>query len=302
MAKKRSAFANLLLISSVLFFIYITVTAIKLNINNTNYFNYVKMFTKLIDSNMNMDCSSFWETINYDMLTGKEILQYFMWTNYSSCRLKNDFGGQMAKNPPGFDGQKAVCIDKKTAPQPTKCIVYSFGISNEWSFDEAMEQYGCEVFAFDPSMDMEPQDYHPRIHFYNWGLSYEDANSGEFGNWHMRSLSSIYNNLTAQHGHVVIDYLKMDIEHSEWDVLPNIIYSGMLSKVRQLGIEIHLDPNEHIKTYRKKVNILRSLEQMGMVRFDSKYNQWNPAKFTELNISGYLAYEIAWYNNNLTAA
>ena len=36
-----------------------------------------------------------------------------------------------------------------------------------------------------------------------------------------------------------IDYLKMDIEYSEWESLETIIKDGSLEKVKQLGIEIH---------------------------------------------------------------
>ncbi|CAG2232362.1 unnamed protein product [Mytilus edulis] len=30
------------------------------------------------------------------------------------------------------------------------CLVYSFGINNQWSFDDAMANIGCDVFSFDP--------------------------------------------------------------------------------------------------------------------------------------------------------
>ena len=91
-------------------------------------------------------------------------------------------------NPSGLDGQKAVCIDPSVAPQPKNCIVYSFGINNEWSFDEDdMEIYGCEVFAFDPS-GMKHHNYSQHIHFYSWGLGYQDEQQD---GWEMRSLSSI---------------------------------------------------------------------------------------------------------------
>jgi hypothetical protein len=37
----------------------------------------------------------------------------------------------------------------------------------------------------------------------------------------------------------------------------------MLSKVRQLGIEVHLDHRDHIEKYRDWAKILRSLEKKG---------------------------------------
>ena len=244
---------------------------------------------------------SSWETVDMDTLVGSQILQYFAWTNRSSCQLVHYFGGKIMKNPSGMDGQKAVCIDSSVAPKPNNCTVYSFGISGEWSFDEHMEKYGCEVYAFDPSMGMKNHNYSRHIHFYNWGLGYQDEHGyGLHIGWEMRSLSSIYNALADHHGHnTVIDYMKMDIESGEWDVLPNIINSGMLSKVRQLGVEFHLPHYETIEEFRSLIQILRSLELMGMVRFDSKHNPWTIANFTQLDIRGSNGYEIAWYNSKL---
>ncbi len=142
-----------------------------------------------------------------------------MWTNRSSCRLAHDFGGQKLGNPSGKDEQKAVFIEPQVAPKPEECLVYSFGINSEWSFDEEMEQYGCQVFAFDPSMAMEPHDKHtPGIHFYNWGLGERDEileTSDKVTKWQMYSLSSIYKTLSVRHGPKIIDYLKMNIEGSE---------------------------------------------------------------------------------------
>jgi hypothetical protein len=246
--------------------------------------------------------SSYWDTLlDSESLTGYQILQYVMWTNRSSCQLIHDFGGVIHQDvhPAGLDGQKAVCIDPEVAPDRKNCLVYSFGINNEWSFDEQMEKYGCQVFAFDPSMSMYQHDHTPGIHFYNWGLGNRDEVTVD-QNWTLRSLSSIYNNLTARHGRKIIDYLKIDIEFAEWVALPEIIQSGMLSKVRQLGIEIHLDNTKSIDGSRQQVQLLRSVERMGFIRFDSKYNPWSMTHFTQLGLfSVPFAYEIAWYNDKL---
>ena len=234
-------------------------------------------------------------------LTGDQLMQYVKWTNRSSCELIHDFGGVIHQDwhPAGIDGQKAICIDPRVAPNRKDCLVYSFGLSNEWSFDEQMENYGCQVFAFDPSMAKGPHDHSAAIHFYDWGLSDRDEVTTD-KQWTLRSLSSIYNNLTARHGPKIIDYLKIDVEFAEWIALPQIIQSGMLSKVRQLGLEIHLTEKESIDINRGYAKIIRSIEKMGFVRFDSKYNPWSMTNFPQLGlISVPFAYEIAWYNNNL---
>jgi hypothetical protein len=250
-------------------------------------------------------CSdSYWDALLLDsdvVLTGSQIMEYFAWTNRSSCRLSHDFGGQMLKNPSGKDGQKAVCIDPQVTPQPGECLVYSFGIADDWSFDEDMEEYGCQVFAFDPSMNVEPHDHTPGIHFYNWGLSDRDEiEIRDNVKWRMYSLSSVYDRLSARHGpNKIIDYLKMDIEGSEWKVLPDIIKTGMLSKVRQLGIEIHFQ-DYTLDKFLELSRLVRSIESPGMVRFDSKVNPWFISNFTHLQLWRQSAgYEIAWYNSKL---
>ena len=297
MKKRRTFFTLSIWATSI-----VLVTYLSLRLTNNNKHQYIRRLFELQPLDQSDGCvrhiernsPSYWETVHIDTLLGSQILHYFAWTNYSSCKLVHNFGGWILENPSGLDGQKAVCIDPSVAPQPKNCIVYSFGIDNEWSFDEYMEMYGCEVFAFDPSMGMKHHNYSQHIHFYSWGLSYQDERLQN--GWEMRSLSSIYNAL----GHnTVIDYLKIDIELGEWKVLPNIIKSGMLSKVRQLGIEFHLPNYETVEEYRSRVQILRSLEIMGMVRFDSKYNPWKMTNFTKLDIWGSSCYEIAWYNSNL---
>jgi hypothetical protein len=51
------------------------------------------------------------------------------------------------------------------APQPGNCLIYSFSIGGDWSFDEQMERYGCQVYAFDPLMGLDQHDHSHAIHF-----------------------------------------------------------------------------------------------------------------------------------------
>ena len=202
----------------------------------------------------------------------------------------------MFHKPSGLDGQKAICLDSFVAPPEKDCLVYSFGINNEWSFDEAMESYGCQVYAFDPSMKAKDHDHTPKIHFFKLGLSGENTN--DENGWRLSTLSSIFSMLKSRHGDRVIDYLKIDIEYGEWSAIPEIVRSGMLSKVRQMGIEIHL-PLIHLETELKNyVSIVRSIEASGMVRFDSKRNPWFNGHILDFDVAR--GYEIAWYNNKFT--
>ncbi|XP_057381535.1 probable methyltransferase-like protein 24 [Daphnia carinata] len=257
-----------------------------------DYQPYVRFF--LPDESVNVKID--WKTVNINSLTPEQIIEYLMWTNQTSCKLSHDFGGKMLKNPSGFDGQKAVCLDTEVAPKAGSCIVYSFGINNEWSFDEAMESYGCKVFAFDPSMNTGNHQHSLGVTFYNFGLSGKDE--VDMRGWDLKTLSSIYSVLKEknQHADVNIDYLKIDIESAEWEVIPDIIRSGMLAKVRQLGVEFHLSRNTDLYDFYWKFDIIKSIEDAGMIRFDSKYNPWFKGKMPAMNnITESLGYEIAWY-------
>lgn len=235
-----------------------------------------------------------WSTIEVSTMKGEEITKYFGWSNSSSCGLVHDFGGKMLKYiPRGLDGQKAVCLDPTIAPRPDRCLVYSFGINNEWSFDEAMAEYGCQVYSFDPSMNLSDHDHSANIHFYNMALDSKDVGKKN------RTLSSIYDLLTAHHGQNFIDYLKMDVEFAEWRILPQI-NPAMWSIVKQLSVEIHLPTDQDLDFYRKLVGVLMSLErEAGMRRFDSKYNPWCPDHIPALNYTGPVCFEIAWYNSEM---
>ena len=84
-----------------------------------------------------------------------------------------------------------------------------------------MKKYGSHVFAFDPTNGLSNHSRNRRIQFFNLGLGDRDYVTEE--GWTMRTLAFIYQMLLPVHGEIVIDYPKMDIEKTEWDVLPQLI-------------------------------------------------------------------------------
>ena len=43
----------------------------------------------------------------------------------------------------GYDGQKYICVDDFVGPQAVKpCVMYSFGVSNDISFEQLISKYG----------------------------------------------------------------------------------------------------------------------------------------------------------------
>lgn len=164
-------------------------------------------------------------------------------------------------------------------------------------------------------MGQKEHDRTDNIHFYPIGLGAKNEvlELGKGKQFHsmavdknittfkVMTLSSIYRTLSPMHGEeAVIDYLKFDIEWGEWNVIPELIESGILDKVRQMSIEIHLTNgiNADLNDLKRDVKILQRLEKEGnMVRFDSKMNAYTLASFEKMgNITGAFAYEMAWYN------
>ena len=48
-------------------------------------------------------------------------------------------------------------------------MVYSFGINDDWSFEDLMDSSGCTVHAFDHTVDF-PSRRGTNTHFYKLGL------------------------------------------------------------------------------------------------------------------------------------
>jgi len=254
-----------------------------------------------------VDCA---ETTRAAEMSAEEIFRYLHWTNSTSCLFAVDFGywvwsGVGVAAP---DGHKAVCLDQLIAPVYNSCLVYSFGINNQWTFDEAMAQFGCRVHSFDPSMGVSDYNRSQHIQFYNLGLS---GKNGVHPNtkWNLKTASSIYEML--EHHPTLVDVLKMDVEFSEWDAIPQMLRSGFLAdKVKQLAVEIHFNANDTLETFRRYAGILQDLETSGIspgsdkaggvrfVRFSSRPNPWLKRPISILGgKEDYIGMELAWYNS-----
>ncbi|KAJ8304970.1 hypothetical protein KUTeg_018553 [Tegillarca granosa] len=161
------------------------------------------------------------------------------------------------------DGGWEVCNDKEFKPR-TPCLVYSFGILHEYSFDDDVAAtYNCEVHSFDPSDGREDYRHAPMVWFHNTGISdfngYLKVNNKQ---WKMRRLETIRNELGHENRN--IDILKIDVEKSEWKALPDIISSGILHNVTQLLFECHIGKiQDEDESYKDFLTVLRIIYEHG---------------------------------------
>lgn len=236
-----------------------------------------------------------YEDIDWDVnsMSFSELLDYFAWNNASSCKITHDFGGKfiVQGTVAGYDGQRAVCLDRKMMPDPRKCLVLSFGMSQNWTFDKDMVEFGCDVHSFDSNV-VKNETRWGYLHFYRLALG--SVNKDGFKkDVPVRTLKTIYESLESNYS--VIDYLKVD----SIQVLPDIIASGVMDSVRQLSVKVNLRESDHLETIKQRAKVLKLIEEYGMVRFNSKPNLFSVVSFASATLKAPNSYDIAFYNSKL---
>jgi len=149
------------------------------------------------------------------------------------CNVKTRLGGRYLPKCHVMDGQKYVCMDDLMEDiQNNECIVYSFGVGNDISFEKTFADMGCKVFAYDPTINHSKHKFES-ISFKKIGVV---GVPGKDKNY--QTLNEIFKN----NGHVgtKISYLKLDIEEAELTGLPVWLASGALENVQQIAMEVHL--------------------------------------------------------------
>ncbi|XP_033744235.1 uncharacterized protein LOC117330126 [Pecten maximus] len=173
------------------------------------------------------------------------------------------------------DGGWDVCVDDKYRPS-SPCLVYSFGIG-------LMDQRRSQLQWF-----------------HNLGLSGQNGTIKMEGvEWSMMNLKSIRTMLG--HNNRQIDILKMDIERSEWQSLPNILETGILKDVKQFYMEVHFLANSwSVNIFADYLELLRQIHNMGFRLFWSHPNQVpenvGKSEFNDRIVSA--CYELYYVNIN----
>jgi hypothetical protein len=154
----------------------------------------------------------------------------------ASCQKLHVLTGETALEP---DVQ--VCLDDVSPP----CNVLSFGIADNWIFDDFMLSYGCRVWSFDPSMDKINHQRHENHRFFHVGIGTKDGVHKDTGQstlygggtqFNVKTLQTIMREMDITQ----VDVLRLDVESAEWGVLDSWAATGQLANIKQLLTEIHM--------------------------------------------------------------
>ena len=164
-------------------------------------------------------------------------------------------------------------------------VVYSFGVGDNVAWDlELIRQFGCTVHAFDPTPasvawvrgQALPQEFvfhELGLSNFNGELSFyppRKAGSTHFSQERRGGLLSRQPSVLApvgrlttimqSLGHQRLDVLKLDIEGSEFDAVPDILASGI--EIEQLLVEIHY--HFHSRSFRAGLAVIDAIKSSGM--------------------------------------
>ncbi|RDL37755.1 Uncharacterized protein BP5553_05188 [Venustampulla echinocandica] len=148
------------------------------------------------------------------------------------------------------DGGKWVCGMSRYEKNTRPCIIYSFGVQNESSFEQEMlERTNCEIWGYDFSVEefgpaIESNVRH-RTHFMKAGIA---AQTDLAKNPPFYSIQD----LMEKNGHDYIDILKIDIEYAEFNALSALNTHSQNAQqdfpLGQMLIELHLFKSQGITT------------------------------------------------------
>ncbi|XP_018019060.1 uncharacterized protein LOC108675551 [Hyalella azteca] len=232
------------------------------------------------------------------------------------CKRMVKMGGRYASKMP--DGEKYMCMDPGRMLNAKSCLVYSFGVGYDFTFERLMGIYGCYVVAFDDdeSHSQYPSQPYNRVNFISvrlsssgkieWKTEVKGKKDGSTSNY-----TYVYrplDNILAITGHYdeVLDYLKLDVEGSEWSTFENSIFkSDVLNRTRYLAVELHLialndaasdDPSSQRAYILRYLRFFTELENFGfkLLHYDPNF-----VKPTFVHVFGHhipVYAELVWWN------
>ena len=173
------------------------------------------------------------------------------------------------------DGERYLCMDNFHSDIiGNKCLIYSFGISDNYEFEKLMGSVGCTVHAYDPTVSIPPSPAN-NVYFKKVGLGHYKGKRELMLNLAANISSEPMPMITlkdafSNNGDLgkEITYLKVDIESSEIKAIPEWIQSGILENVRQIGMELHtgklyFDRNGQADAAKRLLKLMSQLYDLG---------------------------------------
>ena len=245
------------------FVVQIFVIEAKEDCDVNEFIQKVADWTKSLPILVKQDESRLSNLKNYDYIHDVNLLRdtYYKTvsqTQQTSCTFLKRFSGRWIKECGFLDGEKIVCMDNLYEDVKLgKCLIYSFGLADDWDFEEALANLGCTVRAFDPNVEEIVK--HPNIHFKKLGLSDKNGtlkNTAADGKVRQMPVLTLLDSIKLfGDENKEITYLKIDVEGAEFGALPEMLNSGVFHQIRQMGIEMHTGS----RNLPKEKNILKAL-------------------------------------------
>lgn len=164
-----------------------------------------------------------------------------------------------------------ICDEVQFRPKQP-CLVYSFGISNDFTFDDTIaERYGCEVHSFDTRMGKKSYRRNRLSYFHAFGVA-GTKKVNEDGT-ELLTYGSVL--LKLKHTEKVVSILKLAIESLEWEVLENMLETRLLSGIDNLAVEFHLERSSFETdrdTYARALLVFKNLYDNGFRIFWTRAN------------------------------
>ncbi|XP_047485689.1 uncharacterized protein LOC125036848 [Penaeus chinensis] len=141
---------------------------------------------------------------------------------------------------------KDLCLDDKYKIKSGNCVVFSFGINYDWSFEDDMGKFGCMVYAYDPTMGKTDHQRSENIHFFATGISnYKGTKLLRLNNRVFMSRVDRFVNFLRAAGleGEEIDVIKLDTEMSQVDFLQDLLFNSrhLLKKIKQITMTVYTD-------------------------------------------------------------
>ena len=172
-----------------------------------------------------------------------------------------------------------------TDPLDANSVIFSFGVGDNVAWDlEMIRQFGVTVHAFDPTPAsiawVAGQSLPPQFVFHHIGISsfdgqlpfypprkagsthFSQERRGGFFDWQQPVLGQVRRlaTIAQQLGHMRLDVLKLDVEGSEFDAIPDILASGI--EIDQLLVEIHY--HFRSRSFRAGLTLVEQIKACGM--------------------------------------